>query len=593
MALRALAEWLGIAACLGAAPHAGRGHPKGWRARFVALTREQLPTLLFLVALAAMAHHYHLFASLTAQTMRVVHRVEGNHWCNHWLWAELNRRLQLNWADQPGNLPYAVPASGPTASPAYRQPPTVTILRFTPEYFNTEFCGLTPVPREAIARMLKDVADALSKVEEDHKNDPYKGLFMNPVIGVDVAIAKTAEGPRQAAQCSDEDNPSAERTPEDVEKAVKDAVRKLSTHATVVAIAFQRSTQIEIRNRNGSMYGLCTEGVSFATPISFVDPGDPHHRFLKDRKNANTTAGPTRYPSLGNVMAAAAQCSFDDKRCLGAPISRYLCEAVKERPGAAVELLGDKVEPSGDKAERPPHKTEDDYKWEYLDLLRSSVRAETIAVDSRTTLKSLVNEEASRWKRTGIVVARPMLMLSLDDGTTDRHFTVRDWTDTSGGDFIQATTALSSIEPLEAEPLWKAARFDLVVGLAFLSIWTLVEALAHRRLGRRGWHFAEAATMGLGPLAVAGALSVVTSVWAAARLHGPVWVDPLLILIGLTVHTYLTMWEAAVNHTSRRSERHRRRIDRHFECAWAVIKLLAIGYAVFLVLHDISSSYPR
>lgn len=80
-------------------------------------------------------------------------------------------------------------------------------------------------------------------------------------------------------------------------------------------------------------------------------------------------------------------------------------------------------------------------------------------------------------------------------------------------------------------------------------------------------HFAEAATMGPMPLVVAGALSIVTLVWAAGRLHEPVRIDPLMILIGLTVHTYLTIWEAAVSQTSQRSARHRRGIDQHFAAA--------------------------
>ena len=570
--MRALAEWLDIAVCLARAPHAESGRPKCRLARLVALMPEQLPTLLFLVALAAMAHHHKWFEPLTSQTMRVVHRVEGN----HLLWAKLNRGLRLNWADQPGNLPYALPASGPKASAASPQPPTVTILRITPEGFNTEFCGLTPVPREAIARMLTAVAEVLSKVEEK------RPLFKKPVIGIDVEIAEAAKGPRQAAHCPDDNSLLAERSPGDVE----DAVRRLSKHATVVALAFRRTIEKDIESRNRSMSRLCKPSfdVLFATPNSFVDPGDPHYRFLRDGKNAASVCWPTRYPSLGNVMAAAAECSFGDKKCLGRTTSTYFCDAVKKSPDAPVELLGDEVE--------RPYKIEDHYQWEYLDLLRSTVRAEAIAVDSLTTLRSLVEEETSRWReeRTGNV--RPMLMLSIDDGSTDRHFTVRDWIGTSGGDFIQAATALSSIEPLKDEELWRADLFDLVVGFAFLSIWTRVAAFAHRRLGRRGSHFAEAATIGLGPLAVAGGLSVVTLVWVAGRLHELEWVDPLLILIGLTMHTYLTMWEAAVKHPSQGSERHRLGIDRHFECAWSLIKLLAIGYAVFLVLHGILDWRP-
>jgi len=507
--------------------------------------RDGLISVLLLVALATIAHQCHLFGWLTAQSMRLVHWVESR----SYKWA----------ADQ-----FSEPAkAGDKALP----PPTVTVLRYTPEAFRNEFCGLVPVPRDPLAWAIEALASALKDAPPVH-----------PVVGIDVDITEVpswawvatkhcgAGEPEPPSECSafsgaQADATSAQATP------MSRAIASLLKYADVVAITFDRcpaeaapgpadaalpvshpQSCSEAQQRDCSMAQLCKlnedperRRLSFATPDAYLDPAEPHYRFLAGLRPHGDEGRPAFFPSLGNLMAlraSSAPAGVQDKAKWQKDRDSTLGFLCKPAPSAKrrEELLGDVPYPgSGPGA---------DYQWKYLDLLRGSVRVETRAISGRSDLIDAVRIESERWKgRTGV---RPMLMLSLDDGRTDRYFTVMDMSDTTGGDYIHAVTALSLIEPLEehrGSSLWIAALYDLLLGVVYLLAWEFVRPLGNW-LRWRGDGWLASAFMVSGPLILGIMLGMAAVFFSAYELRKPVWNDPVLILIGLVLHTYLTMWES-------------------------------------------------
>jgi hypothetical protein len=81
-----------------------------------------------------------------------------------------------------------------------------------------------------------------------------------------------------------------------------------------------------------------------------------------------------------------------------------------------------------------------------------------------------------------------------------------------------------------------------------------------------------------GPLLLGLALGAFTMVCSAYELRTPVWNDPVLILIGLVLHTYLTMWESEELALAERSSRgHSMRSgDASAARAWSYLRLYVV-----------------
>ena len=138
-------------ACSRVAPRP-RAH-RGFGLRVAHGFLEGLPTMVFLVAVAALLHHFHWFPGITAQTMRWVHRIENRGLADaivsvlpvglrpnvpQWLKGEL---FAPGWAAR--NLPNELSRM------------SVTILQVTPEGYDNLFCGLSPIPRGRLADLLE------------------------------------------------------------------------------------------------------------------------------------------------------------------------------------------------------------------------------------------------------------------------------------------------------------------------------------------------------------------------------------------------------------------------------------------------------
>jgi len=514
----------------------------------------ELRTVLFLVAVAALIHETHfpreLTTALTAQSMRWVHRVESQR-------------------------------GGEMADPeSYFSPaPKIRVLRVTPQAYDAIFCGISPIPRDPLADLIEVIANELP----DPKDGP------KPVIGIDADITITRSTVANASTCgrapqltnppaspsSVRDDPSHAR--------MKEAVRQLRQRAHVVAIVTARTgsaTETEIERRNESMADLCSEGVAFATSNEYLDVDEPDYRFIGETDDASGSV----YPSLGNLMAVRACMDPGNSSSCGRPVFGQVAKQARKQPPEEFPLRREKFptwnlcgrlraadlsivdEPI---SESSPHWLKVGsvgsarYKWLYLDSVRSSalitwtpigipeqakkISQESLRKSVNDALKASVTSASGKWERAinaKQVIGRPMLLLSFDDGFSDRHSSLTDQYGQSNGDTLMAARAFSFIQPLE-QGRWLNIVLDAAVGVLYLVLWTQIRSAMAWRL-RSGWRFRALAGYFVMPLLLAylvGSLAVFVS---ARLLWQGIWLDPILILFFLVLHSYIAVFDWAL-----------------------------------------------
>lgn len=555
--LRSLAPWLGLKSWLGPAASSTashKSHPKkgpGWRAHVADELRDGLATVLFLVALATALHESHILGGLTAQSMRLVHVVQSR------------GPLAPRWDER--------------VTPPL--PPPVTIFHVTESGFEQMFCGFSPTPRAALAMAIDMLSQGIPPE-------------LHAVVAIDVDIGAPMERAIRLQKC-----PNAPRDESGAysETEMVRALTGLRQVADVVTITTPRFKASDRASRNRSLRAICASGVRLATPFALIDAGEPDYRFFG--KSESKGGGAPRfaaYPSLGNVLALSA-CA-GSAGCEGGPIGEI------ERSSGAKDLCpfasGDAMLPYLDDVGGPrsgsvaPDKM---FKWLYLDLLRSSVWISTRNVSWWEDLEIEVSDAVSEWMthlktaqaRSGEPTSpgiRPVFVLSIDDGFSDRHFSVMDRSGTSTGDFLTATRALSLIEPLESPTgrlLWKSALFDLCIGLVYLLLWSsALYYLSPIRAAR--YSTTWGVLVFLGPAAMTSLLGYGALLYAANALHHspPAWNDPVLVLLGLTVHAYMTIWEQAREHGAVASSRPLPTADHYL---WRTLQAGRLAFNVWVV----------
>jgi hypothetical protein len=519
-----------------------------------------LPVVFVLVAVAVIVHHYHWVTGLTAQTMRLVYWADKSWPGLKWAEGEIKRQANLKELE----------------------PALLTVLRFTPNGFQNEFCGLSPVPRRRMAALIEGVASALPQAD---------ATGSKPVVGIDVDIT-SLRGSRSCVvdlACPPNMTGSGAKKlcHEGADDRVETAMRSLTKKARVVVVAFPRLGVEARKVRNESMLRLCRLGVTFASAQAFLDPGEPFYHFLNKRKpepkfDWSTQAHaqyqiPVYFPSLGNVMSLLAQQAKQPVESTYRETTEALCKAAEfQFPQGLLLAVGDIPEaaPHGASEFRP----EDLYDGSYLDLMRGSVRTHLEPVDHIPAMVKAVGNAIQEWTQRPRT-APPMFIVAIDDGHTDKYFTVQNAY--VSGDSIQALTAFSQKKPLEVSPALDAL-IDLFLGCMYLGCWVWVWTRL-RRL-RRTAPVSATVMLVSAPALLAIFLSVLT-VWFSARMlqHGH-WIDPLLMFLGLTVHAYLTLAQEAGEGMSGQGRAGRRGFDGHIACGGSlVLKMTGLALVVWAI----------
>jgi hypothetical protein len=513
-----------------------------------------------LVGVAVIFHHYHWLPELTAQTMRLAY------------WAE-RTWPGLNWAEREierqANLKELEPAA-------------VTVLRFTPNGFQNEFCGLSPVPRSRMAAVIEGVASALPEA---------KAAGSKPVVGIDVDIT-SLRGSRScvvdlACPSNTIRSTSKKLCHEAADDRIEVAMRSLTKKARVVVVAFPRLAVEARKVRNESMRKLCRLGATFASAQAFLEPGEPFYYFLNKRKPEPKFDWSTQmhaqyqlpgyFPSLGNIMSLLAQQKKPPSESIYGQTTEALCEAAEfQFPHGVLLAVGDIPEaaPRGVAEFRP----EDLYKPSYLDLTRGSVRTHLEPVDHIPAMVKAVGNAIQEWTQRP-QTAPPMFIVAIDDGHTDKYFTVQNAY--VSGDSIQALTAFSQNSPLKESPRLNALA-DLIFGCMYLGFWICIWT----RLRRLRPTAPVCATVMLisAPAVLALFLSLVTVWCSASMLPYGRWIDPLLILLGLTAHAYLTLAQEAGEEMLGEGRAGRRALDKHIACGGSlVLKMTGLALVVWAI----------
>jgi hypothetical protein len=528
--------------------------------------REQRLNVFFLVALATLVHEFHfyeLFRPWTPQSMRIVHWVEQRF---------------VDWAGKQVGAPQGEPQ--------------VTLLLVPPDAHLQMFCGLTPTPRGQLAEALTTIANVIK--EQMCTTQP------RPVIGIDVDVAPVTQRSLWVEQCgSYRSNEMLEALAADKTAKMKQALGRLACFADIVAITTPRSSDEEREDRKKWLEANLGEGmrIEIATPLEWFDVGEPDYRFLKSNDSEP-------YPSLGNLMgraanpaASAASTPTFDKEALESARAACLAASAASTPAFDKRVLefARAASSAASAASMPALKVLDfvdgsragqlpeEYEWAYLDLLRGSVRVSVRLISSFDDLGAAVSDWAAHFKDENQKCvpapqssgkARPMLLLALDDGSSDKHFSVMDTHTMSSGSYLQAVRAVSFNEPLAPqvhEQLWKGALLDFVIGWCYVFLWS-VATFFFGLVAGRGWLFAAATLTFIGPLAITGFLGFFAALLAARLLSVGQWFEPLLIFFFLTVHAYMTVWELtaepAIKRTPRRSD-----ADRLLSLGWRWLRM--------------------
>jgi len=187
--------------------------------------------------------------------------------------------------------------------------------------------------------------------------------------------------------------------------------------------------------------------------------------------------------------------------------------------------------------------------------LTTSVK-EALTTSVKAGLKESVQIASGKWEsaiRAEQVIGRPMLLLSFDDGFSDRHSSLTDRYGQSNGDTLMAARAFSFIQPLEQRH-WLNMALDVAVGVVYLFLWTPIRSVLAWRL-RTGWRFRALTGYFVMPLLLAYLVGNLAVLVSARLLWQGIWVDPVLILVFLVLHSYIATFDWALSgHVHRSAE---------------------------------------
>lgn len=455
-----------------------------------------------------------------------------------------------------------------------------TVVTLTPEAHAQFLQRGTPVPRGRLACVIDRMAERLGRASNGLKNDSDLQRPWRPTVAIDIDVAtvearagrkSTAEGTwqrqidergclRNTAEC----NPADLRTEDG---AMRCALRRLAKNANVVAVVYPRNTAESRRLRNEFIYKTCVctgpscpvrprnpdkeeESqaqkdlvVTYASAQLMFAPQDPVQEFAWRLKSPNApevasadlASLPDPFPGLGQVAATTHLAHMTTRKppattAPDAPNNHY-CEQFL-RDGPAAVLIDDQLQTSDRTRRIPPL-----YQFEPIEL--GAVRSHVGQYDLEPAKGAGLTEKLDN-AFDGLPITE-LYVLSVDAGTTEDKFVVPVPPTSVSGAWVHAAVGATLIGNPAVGHHDRPGHYlhhvviDLRYGLILLLL--MVPVGRWPRQDRYPmWH--ATVTMIL-PLAASGALLFTYFVDTAHEFGEGSWTNPLLMLVGLSLHIYL------------------------------------------------------
>lgn len=475
-----------------------------------------LPAIVWLTLLTAALHPLHLFERLDGVMMRWVVQGYLEQETSEVALAAAHQRigvLEVSGAMRLGLLEQ-------TGGSAF-DPDTVKRLE-----------GIRPVNRGAMADLLERLALRLGQLPPEAR-----------VLAIDVDLAPLDDSQDEL----------------ELRQRVIDALAHLRRHAQVVVIAMDRVTPPMRHARDEFMQrAQCTRlarasvpttssstpphGLYFASSWLFQRAGGYPMRFPTDLLRGQPSVElPPKFPTLGTLVHLLRKPvgAFDSSDDPDRMTLTALCEHAWSSGAAGSAILGDRIE-------AVPNATRDliahyDTAW-FNWTLQNSHLFGPHQITSLNAIAPASNNEAL--PRAGEMalddddLGTPLLVLSIRGaGTNDRFGGASTGVRSFSGAWLHSLQAASLAQPLVAANV-SGALTDFGIGLLFVCLWAGVAPWLQRleMVAPRIGSFAAAMI----PLTIA-ALLVGLSGWLATRLmyHWDIWFNPVLVIVGLALHTYL------------------------------------------------------
>ncbi|MBT9595530.1 MAG: hypothetical protein IV094_06085 [Vitreoscilla sp.] len=454
-----------------------------------------------------------------------------------------------------------------------------TVVTLTPEAHAQFLQRGTPVPRARLACVIDRMAARLSQARNGLLSDPDLKRDWRPTVAIDIDVTTVeARAGRQSTadehwkrQIDERDclrdttecNPADLRTEDGVMRC---ALRRLAKNAHVVAVVYPRSSAESRRLRNEFIYRTCVcTGpscpvrppkadkdeemqaqkdlvVTYASAQLLFAPQDTIFEFASRRKQLNEPGVsqadpvglPDRFPGLGQVAAAthlvhAPGRNVPEKAKPDRLNDHYCAQLLKHGPTTV--LIDDELQ-----APSPARHIPSLYQFDPIDL--GAVRSHVGNFDlTPTTKQSLAAELDNSF---GGLPITDLYVLSVDSGTTEDKFVVPVPPTSVSGAWVHAAVGATLIRKLDEGhdrpgTYLHHVRTELAFGAILLML--VVPVGRWPRQDRYPmWH--ATVTMVL-PLVASGALLFAYFVKTAVDFGHGHWTNPLLMLVGLTLHIYL------------------------------------------------------
>ncbi|WP_156421905.1 hypothetical protein [Paucibacter sp. KCTC 42545] len=308
-------------------------------------------------------------------------------------------------------------------------------------------------------------------------------------------------------------------------------------------------------------------GLYFASPLVHRRQAEGPLSFATVQSHRKLGEPPTWFPALGTLSHAlwqpgdaihAGNAEHKAKACA-------LTMACRQARGLPIE--GNCPAPVSEERKADAHEWEDRYyNWPLLQserLIFSPVESDRRELQKGWDDPGAVRNDVVAQLRTMPLTA-PILLLSVDGGGGyDQLPTPAALPAPVNGATFHALQALSLDKPLSDQGrfAWWGAFVDLVIGLVFVLLVTPAMVLLHRL--KPGWPQLWMMLSALTPMLL-GALLFWASLYLAAFLmvHCFFWFNPIYVLIGLLLHTYVEGWSEAA-HSSAHAAEHGREHHAH------------------------------
>ncbi|MEL4178737.1 hypothetical protein [Roseateles sp. PN1] len=308
-------------------------------------------------------------------------------------------------------------------------------------------------------------------------------------------------------------------------------------------------------------------GLYVASPLVHRRQAEGPLSFATEEKHRPSGEPPIWFPALGTLSHALWQ-PGDASNAGNAEHKAKACALTMACRQARGQLTaGSCPTPVAEEKKADADKWEARYyNWPLLQserLVFSPVESDRRVLQKGWDDPAAVRNDVVTQLRTMALTA-PILLLSVDGGAGyDQLPTPAALPAPINGATFHALQAMSLDRPLRDDGgyAWLGAAFDLFIGLVFVLLVTPAMVLLHRL--KPGWPQLWMVLSALTPMLL-GALLFWASLYLAAgvMLHCSFWFNPIYVLIGLLLHTYVEGWSEAA-HSSAHAAEHGREHHAH------------------------------